>query len=335
MAIYTDLPWFESHYKAADKALILGLLKSLIDYETTTDAIECVMLERMASVFWDDTIHYQDIQAVDLQKHLDELSNYKRHDFLCLAIILCLCCSQHHQKRLKVLLDHLQDNFPAGERLQLALQAVLNSDLKTLRKPEILGEGFHNTMARENGLDTVGWFDYQKQMKSMKQGGEHLPLKEKFDFLNDAADNTLAGKLREQFKKSKLPLPGHSHGFSEFFVWHELSHVLSGNGTNWIGELGANSFTAGFSKRGKYSILIWGLLQFNLGTQLAVVATAATDKLNTAKKIERYLYSLRSGCETTLDLLTWGSEQMIADMNMDLEKVRTKYHINVYFTEKK
>ena len=331
MAIYTDTPWFCAPYGNAPATLMLGLLKSLITYPIEqTDTVQ-QMLTQMTEILLPAAA--DTVEPLNISEHFNQLTEYHQQDFLVLAIIICLCQTEHHQDRLNILLTHWQPHFAASEHLRDALTAVLNAHYKKLTQPHLLGEGFHNKIARENGIDNLGWVEYKKQMHSMKQGSMHLSLKEKFAFLSSLPENTFGAKIYRLLKKNKLNLPGEKHGFAEFFLWHDLTHLLSGNSTNWIGELGANAYTAAFSKKGKFSILIWGLLQFNLNVSLAVVAAPSKNNFKTPQNMQQYLYSILSGSQTTLDLLNWPTDVMIEDLKLDMNIVRRKYNIRLYFDD--
>ena len=103
--------------------------------------------------------------------------------------------------------------------------------------------------------------------------------------------------------------------------------MLSGNGADFLGELGANIFIAACSQRSKYEISVWGLLQFNLGYSLAVVASPGLDNMRHKRVLQQYCLSLLAGSSCILDVLSWPLEQMRQDLRLPLDEVRAKYHI--------
>ena len=130
-------------------------------------------------------------------------------------------------------------------------------------------------------------------------------------------------------RESGLNLPGEPYGFAEFFLWHELTHVLSGNKTDFVGELAVNAFTAASSHRAKFEILLWGLLQFNSGFSLAVIATPGADELAKPGAIKNYCNALLCGSHATLDVLNWPLQQLLCDLKLPLDRVRASYNIKL------
>ena len=94
------------------------------------------------------------------------------------------------------------------------------------------------------------------------------------------------------------------------------------------GELGVNAFTAAYSQYGKYKILIWGLLQFNLGYELAVVATGSKEHFKNREVVEQYVRSIVSGSQCTMDFLHWPTDQKRHDLRQPIAEVRKRYHID-------
>ena len=111
-------------------------------------------------------------------------------------------------------------------------------------------------------------------------------------------------------------------------MWYDISHVISGNNTVFLGELGVIAFTAGYVNRCKFRVLLFGLLQFNLGILLAIVAATSKNQFENKRAIKIYLYSLLSGSKSKLNLLDWPVDVMINDLKTDLNLVREKYNIN-------
>ena len=209
------------------------------------------------------------------------------------------------------------------------LQLLYENNIKKICSSKVLQIGYQNTISQIKGLNTLGHKLFKRQMMGMKKGEKVLELKRKFEFMNDLPANTLGGSLRDLLRKGMLSLPGDPYGFPEFFLWHDIAHLLSGNNQKFDGELGANAFTAGFSKKAAYDILLFGLLQFNFGVPLAVVAAPASDYLLKPGVLEKYCESLLLGTETTLDLLDWPVADMIEDLKQDLDVVRRKYNIQL------
>lgn len=246
--------------------------------------------------------------------------------FLVLALFVTLSSTDELVIRIKTLLRHWH-YFNVDPIVEQILRCLLNDDIATIKKPHVLGEGYQNKMARLNGIKHCGWFEYKRQMHSMTQNTAYSNLKNKYHFLNELENNTLGGGLKDFLRSDKLSLPGEAGGSAEFFLWHDTCHVLSGNKTDSAGELGANAFTAGCVDKCKFRVLLFGLLQWNLGVPLAIVAEPNKNQFTRAKVIRQYLYSLLVGSKSEPNLLDWPVDKMVEDFKMDLNQVRKKYNI--------
>ncbi|MDF1797123.1 MAG: hypothetical protein P1U63_11365 [Coxiellaceae bacterium] len=305
------------------------MLKSLLVYQPDADSVEAQMIEVGSQVMFHCDVSYAHIEVFSINEAIHKLSKDCRNDFFVLALILVLSENVRLKDRIAELLKYKRF-FNVHSTVWVVLQAILDDDITTLQKPSVLGEAYHNKRARVNGMRWVGLHEYKKQMLVMKEGDEDCVLKAKYDFLNKLPKNTLGGALCELLRQQKISLPGEPNGFAEFFLWHDLSHVLSGNGVNYAGELGANIFTAAYSQYGKLKILLFGLLQFNLGYKLAVVAVPSKNEFIDRSVIRQYFESLYSGVHSKQDFLQWPLEQMVQDLHEPLAVVRKKYNLITY-----
>lgn len=319
--------WFTTSYSPEQKELILGLLKSQFEScPTTTAQTEIKFIEVIAEVVFDLSIAYQHINSVSINENSWQLNASMKRDFLTLCIIVALCNSEQLETRIQSVLV-LRRFIKAEKSVWSVLDALCSHDVTKLKKQSILGEGYHNKISRLNGMANYGWFEYRRQMKSMQKKHLFPKYQARYAFINQLPSHTLGGSFRQLMRDADLSIVGEPSGFPAFFIWHDLIHLLSGNGTNFPGELGANAFTAGFSKKCKLKILLWGLIQFNLGYSLAVVATPAKNQFKNREIMHQYLSSLMSGCSVTMDLLNWTEQLLIEDLKLDIDVVREKYHI--------
>ena len=321
------LPWFSVQYTQQDKSIALGMLKQLIvECGCSYNKVVVRAIELISEIIFSMPQPYDKISPVDLSLGMAQLSEYQRNDFLVLALFLTLSSTQDIRVRVSVLLKHWK-HFNVSDIIESVLQSLMKDEVSMIKKPHMLGEGYQNKMARLNGIKTCGWFGYRQQIFSMINNQPLASLKKKFDFLNHLDSSTLGGALRDLLRSGQLSLPGEPGGFAEFFLWHDISHVISGNNTDFSGELGANAFTAGFVERCKFRVLLFGLLQFNLGVPLAIVAATSKNQFENEDTIKVYLHSLISGSESKLNLLNWPVEVMIHDLKTDLNLVQEKYNI--------
>ncbi len=161
----------------------------------------------------------------------------------------------------------------------------------------------------------------------MQKGETIHKLQKKYEFLKTIDKKTLGGAYASFCRSQELSITGDPKSFTEFFLWHDLSHVISGNDASYAGELATNSFTAGYCDKYQFRILVWGLLQWILGYSLAVVAYPSKEKFEDKHTIDIYLKSLTSGADSKLNLIDWPIDQMIKDLKQDINVVRKKYNI--------
>lgn len=318
--------FFSKKYSKADIMLMLGLLKSLLSNNTKTNPIEKNMLDAIAKIVFSENIKIAKITPAPMSK-IKELSKSHRADFLVLAVILCLCTKNNLENRVNILLANFTYFEGISSTLKTVLKSILIDDISTIKKPDILGEGYQNIKSRLNGLKNFGYIEYKKQMHMMQKGETIHDLKLKYEFLETLDPKTLGGAFAQFCHSQKLSLTRNPNSFAEFFLWHDLSHVISGNDASYAGELATNSFTAGYCDKYQFRILVWGLLQWILGYSLAVVAYPSKEKLEDKHTIDIYLKSLTSGADSKLNLIDWPIDQMIKDLKQDINVVRKKYNI--------
>lgn len=325
-----DQAWFQQQYTEADIVTMAASLKTLYLQDGVEQQV--LMNELMQVLFkalFNRAVDVSAIEARSLTYAIEALPVAKHNDYLVCAIIIALVSADHYQKRAKLLLN-LQESFNLDPTIWMIFYDLAHDRLQHIHRPAVLGEGLQNKQARLNGMREYGWFHYRQQMRSMQKGVEIMDVKQRFSFLNDLTSDTLGGRLCQILRQQKLTLPGEPHGFAAFFLWHDLGHVLSGNGTNYPGELGANAFTAGCAEYAKFKILIWGLLEFNCGFDLAVVATPSKNHLTKPVVMQQYVHSLLSGSGSRLNILDWPTVQMLDDLAQPLEQVRQKYGIKIF-----
>jgi hypothetical protein len=325
----TSPSWFKNPHEESKKKNMIATLKNfiLIEHDEYNKNILLKALETISKILLNYKKDIQDIMPCNLKQSLSNMQIDHKQDFLVMAIIICLFTTKNHGNRLQILIDNWSSEFIVIESLLPSLKAIVKKDIETIRLSNFIGEGFQNKISRENGIKWLGKKEHDRQMQMMKNGVSYPEIKDKYNFLNKIKISTLGGSFCKMVRYCKLSLPGEPYGFAEFFLWHDLMHLLSGNNTDYPGELGANAFTAACSKHAKYQILIWGLLQFNLGYSLAVVAHPGKDQLQNENSFENYCHSILNGSKSLLDVLDWELPQLMEDLKADISVIRKKYNI--------
>lgn len=82
------------------------------------------------------------------------------------------------------------------------------------------------------------------------------------------APGSLGRALFDHYRSNGFAFPGERHGFPEAGVYHDLAHVLSGYGTDPVGELQIGAFVAGFKRDNPIYVLLFVMLTFSAGVNV-------------------------------------------------------------------
>lgn len=307
--------------------LILGLLKSsFYDVERLDHAPVAAALESIAKVIYGQQLITDDLQTLSLEDaDLHPLLEHNK-DIVALVLIVTFITTDHLIERATQALP-IVTCCNTSPRIETILNAIIHQTFDVIKKRRVLGQGDHNVVSHFNGISEYGLIEYYKQMQCMVKHRPYPHYKQQYDFLTTLSNNTLGGQLVNLLKSSNLSLPGCPGGMASFFLWHDLTHIISGADTSFLGELCANAFTAGSTDQCQLRILTWGLLQFNLGVSLAVIAAPSKNNLKTSADIDFYLQALLSGTRASLDVCDWPVSKIKEDLHIDLVQVRDQYNI--------
>jgi hypothetical protein len=119
--------------------------------------------------------------------------------------------------------------------------------------------------------------------------------------------------------------PGEKGGPPEGVVTHDLSHVISGYGTDMKGETFTISFQAGYRREGPFDGLLFALLNVQKGVRLTKLAPAVTHLLDEPGMPEQLVKAWVRGAAASIDLTKdWNYWD---DMRRPLDEVRARYHV--------
>ena len=114
---------------------------------------------------------------------------------------------------------------------------------------------------------------------------------------------------------------GEKHGSPEPLVVHDLSHILSGYGTDPIGEIQVLSFQAGYRKRNPFTYVLFALFQFQLDLRMSPLAPSFEGTFDP----EKMMIALQRGAAMDRDLTdAWDWWPV---MDRPLEEVRRDFGI--------
>lgn len=124
-----------------------------------------------------------------------------------------------------------------------------------------------------------------------------------FVALGDLPDGTFGRAYFDHCRSNGFALPGERHGFPEAGAYHDLTHVLSGYGTDPFGELQVGAFCAGFRSRDGLTMAMLPLLVFVADVNVTPIPhELAADLFERPGVAERYILAYERGARVRVDL---------------------------------
>jgi hypothetical protein len=121
--------------------------------------------------------------------------------------------------------------------------------------------------------------------------------------LEDLPAGTLGRALFDHYREHGFHFPGERGGFPEAGVYHDITHVLSGYGTDPYGELRVGAFTAGYRKQDPFFVALLPLLLFVAEINVTPLPHDHADALFAQPGVaEAYLHAMERGGGVMLDL---------------------------------
>jgi hypothetical protein len=201
---------------------------------------------------------------------------------------------------------------------------VAPAELRNLRQ---LVEG--HTLALRLDVARRVWF-MDRLRKAWKEGGfrwlvrtlatlkltDDPQLAERYRPLGQLPEGTMGRCYHDHMREQGFPLPGEKGSQVEPVIIHDLTHLLSGYGTDAAGEILTAAFSAGNRGKEPFTYIFFVLCQFHLGMRFTPFAPAATDNFDPRRVLE----AVERGMRVTVDLTEeW---DYMADMERPLPEVR-------------
>ncbi len=147
-------------------------------------------------------------------------------------------------------------------------------------------------------------------------------LAARFHGLRQLPDQTLGREYIRFLDDNGWPVPGERGALSDIIVYHDMTHVLAGYGTDPIGEIETACFSAGCRQEQPFTFVLFVLLQFHVGVRMPPGTPTQTGHFD----IERALAALQRGAAMTVDLTEdWDYWQ---DVDQPLGALRARYNIS-------
>jgi tellurite resistance protein len=168
----------------------------------------------------------------------------------------------------------------------------------------------------------AGWL--ARTLAAMAGLKEDAAIASRYRALEQAPAGSLGRAYFDFIRKNEFSFPGEKGSPAEFIALHDLTHVLSGYGTDPEGELDVLAFHAGCRKEEKdpFSFLMFGIAEFHLGLAMSPVASGSKGKLDPA----RMFAALERGSKCTIDPTEGWDPWPV--MNEPLDALRERYGIS-------
>lgn len=173
-------------------------------------------------------------------------------------------------------------------------------------------------MARERG---IGWL--ASSLATMAGLHENRALAARYRALASAPAGSLGRGYVDFIERNGFSYPGEKGSAPEIITLHDLTHVLSGYGTDPEGELQVLAFHAGCRREEKdpFAFLMFGIAEFHLGLSLTPVATGSRGKLDPAVMVR----ALERGAACRIDPTEGWDPWPV--MHEPLDRLRERYGI--------
>ena len=150
--------------------------------------------------------------------------------------------------------------------------------------------------------------------------GQNPDLTRRYLDLGTLEEGTLGRAYWRFIVDNELGFPGEGV-VAEEGVWHDITHVLAGYGTEPAGEVQVVSFIAGYRREDPFFWLFTIALQFHLGIKVSPYSPALVGHFDP----ELVIHALQRGMAMTRDLSV--DYDHWPDMPLPLDVVRKKYGV--------
>jgi hypothetical protein len=166
-----------------------------------------------------------------------------------------------------------------------------------------------------------GWL--AKALAAMAGLREDTATARRYRALEHAPAGSLGRAYYDFVTSNEFTFPGEKGSPPEVISLHDLTHVLSGYGTDPVGELQVLAFHAGCRREEKdpFAFLLFGIAEFHMGIAMSPVATGSRGALDPGKVIRAVQRGRACKIDPTDGWDPW------AVMDRPLEGLRAEYGI--------
>jgi hypothetical protein len=241
-----------------------------------------------------------------------------RHQLVCALIVLSLIDGEATEME-AMLVDAFAYALGVEERAVKNLRQAARHETMAVRLD--IGRRFWSTdkvreRIAEHGLRAA--FDFACSLVGRH---EDAALAAKFGAMRSLPEGTLGREYVRFLDERGWPLPGERGAVSDIIAYHDMTHVLSGYGTDPEGEVQVACFSAGYRKKDGFAFIIFVLLQFHAGIRMTPVAKAERGLFD----VERALRAFQRGAAMNVDLTESWDYWAVAEVPID--ELRRRYNI--------
>ena len=154
-----------------------------------------------------------------------------------------------------------------------------------------------------NQLDQHGLLGLARSVLGMRGLMEDPALASRYHAWERLPDDTLGHHLWRYYRRNGFGLPGERGGFPEAGVYHDVSHVLAGYGTDAEGEIEVAAFIAGYKTQRPFYVVLFAVLIFSAGVNMRPTpGDVTTGVLGRPGMAERMFAALERGASVRADL---------------------------------
>lgn len=298
----------------------LRALKMIACADGAFEAAERSLLSTVQSIFGTDV----DVDALtpiepeELARHLVEPAH--RRQFVRGMVVLSIIDGEASPKEAE-LVERFARALEIESEDLVALRHLADKHL--LRARFDIGRRFFaaekmREYAREKG---IGWL--LRTFAAMAGLRADDAIASRYRALRDAPEGSLGRAYADFITTNGYSFPGEKGSPPEAIALHDLTHVLSGYGTDPEGELQVLGFHAGCRREEKdpFSFLMFGIAEFHLGLAMSPVATGSRGKLDPVLMFR----AIERGSKCTIDPTDGWDPWPV--MEQPLEELRVRYGI--------
>jgi hypothetical protein len=154
-----------------------------------------------------------------------------------------------------------------------------------------------------NQLDQHGILGLARGVFGMRGLIEDAALAARYRAWEQLPVESLGHAMFRHHRQNGFALPGEKGGFPEAGVYHDITHVLGGYGTDAAGEVEVAAFTAGYKRHNPFYLVLFAVLIFSAGVNVRPTAGGTSlGVLGQPGVAERLFAAIERGSAVTTDL---------------------------------